>query len=292
MKKEILITLLSVVCLGLGILTAEEGAPQMAFIGAIISAVAGIGSAVAGGIMSSNAQAKKERLEKEKADMARRYIERQAKEEDEDYAAHINERAMYKYAAQYNANRLSDALREQLKDTRGRQAVMGGTDEMVAEQMNKQARAMGDYYGQVEQQDEVEKKQLEREHKARKRELEAKALGVQDQYYTQQAENAALRGQNIASAVSSGINAVGQVAGSLSDANLRRTNTRTAAQGVAAPTQPHIGFENIRVDIPQRNDADNPWSMMAADYYNVGGSKGLLNIDSKNEYFLKKNPNS
>lgn len=200
----------------------------MAFIGAIISAVAGIGSAVAGGIMSSNAQAKKERLEKERADMKRRYIERQLKEENEDYAAHINERAMYRYTSQYNANRLSDALREQLKDARGRQSVMGGTDEMIAEQMNNNAKVMGDYYGQVEMQNEAEKKQLEQEHKARKRQLDAAAVDVQDQYMAQQAENAYNRSVNTANAVTSGINAVGQVAGSLSAANMKSAPIRTA----------------------------------------------------------------
>ena len=122
MKKDWIIALVTVICFGIGVMTADECAPQMAWIGTLINGLASIGSAVAGGIMSSNAQAEKERKEREQYEMKHRFLERQAKEENEDYAAHINERAMYKYAAQYNANRLSEALREQLKDSRGRQA--------------------------------------------------------------------------------------------------------------------------------------------------------------------------
>ena len=285
MKKDWIVALLSVVCFGIGIMTADGGA-QTAFIGAIVSAVAGIGSAVAGGIMSSNAQAKKERLERERAEMKRRYIERQLKEENEDYAAHINERAMYRYTSQYNANRLSEALREQLKDARGRQAVMGGTDEQIAEQMNNNAKAMSDYYGQVEMQNEAEKKQLEQAHKARKQQLDAAAVDAQDQYLAQQAENAAARSQNVASAVTSGINAIGQVAGSLSDANMKSSRVNVGTAGTQPMQQPPIGFRNFKVNVPQRMELDDSWTK--ANYYNVGGSKGFFDIPSKDEFYAKK----
>lgn len=289
MKKDWIMALVTVICFGIGVMTADEGAPQMAWIGALISGIASIGSAVAGGIMSSNAQAEKERKEREQYEMKRRFLERQAKEENEDYAAHINERAMYKYAAQYNANRLSEALREQLKDSRGRQAVMGGTDEMIAEQQNNQAKAMGDYYAQVEMQDEAEKKELEKAHKQRKRELDAAAMDVQSERLASEANNAYQRSINTANAVTGAINAAGSVAGSLSSANMKSAPT-TKAQGNKSGNSPSIGFSNtIAQQYPFNAQGSNPYS-----YANrVNTQYGNPNNNNTSEYtkiLLKQHP--
>ena len=195
-----------------GVLTA--GQTQMAFIGAIIGALASVGGAVANGVMSSKANSKAERKEKEREEAKRRYLAKELEEEN-------NERAMYRYTAQYNANKLSDALREQLKNTRGRQAVMGGTDEQIAAQMESNANAMSDYYGNVEMAEEERKKQLEEAHKQRKRELNAAAADVTDQALSRQANFERQRGQNIASAVGQGISAMGSLATGLDTKSIR-----------------------------------------------------------------------
>lgn len=233
MKKHWIEFLLTTLLFVAGVAMADEGGAQMAFIGAIIGAVASIGGAVANGVMSSKANSKAEAKEREREALKRKYIEGQLKEENEDYAANINERAMYRYTAQYNANKLSEALREQLKDARGRQAVMGGTDEQIAAQMENNANAMSDYYGNVEMAEEERKKQLEQEHKQRKRELNAAAVDVQDQALAHQAEYQRAKGQNIANAVGSGINALGSIATGL-DTRSIKYNTQPTAETIKA----------------------------------------------------------
>lgn len=213
-------------------------------------------------------------MEKERAELKRRYLRQQLEEENEDYASKINERAMYRYTAQYNANRLSDALREQLKDTRGRQAVMGGTDEQVAEQMRANANAMGDYVGQVEMQEEQRKKELEEAHKQRKRELNAAAVDAQDQYLAGKAGREAARSQATATAVTGAINAAGSVAGSMSGMNMKSAPVKTE-QTQPTTTMPKIGFENIKVDVSQPEVEKLP----GADIWNIPG---------KREYWAQK----
>ena len=239
MKKQWVSILLTAITFAMGVATA--GSAQMAFIGALIGAAASIAGSVANGVMSSKANSKAEVKEREREQMKRKYLEQQLKEENEDYAANINERAMYRYTAQYNANKLSDALREQLKNSRGRQAVMGGTDEQIAAQMESNANAMSDYYGQVEMAEEQYKKQLEQEHKQRKRELNAAAADVTDQALAHQADYQRAKGQNIANAVGSGINALGSIAAGLD------TNSIKGGSGASVTTTGgKIGYDRSR----------------------------------------------
>ena len=247
MKKQWVSILLTAITFAMGVATA--GSAQMAFIGALIGAAASIAGSVANGVMSSKANSKAEAKEREREQMKRRYLEQQLKEENEDYAANINERAMYRYTAQYNANKLSDALREQLKNSRNRQAVMGGTDEQIAAQMESNANAMSDYYGQVEMAEEERKKQLEQEHKQRKRELNAAAADVTDQALAHQADYQRAKGQNIANAVGQGISSLGSIAAGLDTQSIKRGNTNQGEWTVPDVSDKiELGAKPIKID--------------------------------------------
>lgn len=157
--------------------------------GAIIGAAISAASAIYGGIKSS--QAAKE---------ANKKVEALQRDNQAWYDRRYNEDPLQRSSAQRVLTRTQQMLRDRNRAAAGRAAVMGGTEESVAAEKQRNNEALADTASRIAAQGDAQKDAIEQQYRATKAGLTQQQIGIEQQ-----------RASNIAQA-SAGI---GKAAGSL-----------------------------------------------------------------------------
>lgn len=165
-------------------------------IGAIIGAALSVGSAVASGISNSRAKKKKEQL------LEQQQLENQAWYERNYYGDPTKRADTARYLTQ-----MQEQIRNRNKAAKGRQAVMGGTEDSTTSVKEANNKTIADTTSQVIASNESRKDNIEQQYQQNKRNIQ----GQQMQMETDNANNTASTiagiagtASNIASALDSG----------------------------------------------------------------------------------------
>lgn len=153
-------------------------------IGAIIGGALSIGSAIANGISGNKAR---------KAQ--RRALEQQKRDNQAWYERKYNEDPLQRADAVRMLTLMNDQIRNRNKAAKGRQAVMGGTDDSVTATREANAKTAADATAQIVANNESRKDNIEQQYLANKRSIE-------NQEQQQRAQEAAAGASTIASALS------------------------------------------------------------------------------------------
>ena len=173
-------------------------------IGAIIGAAASIGGGIANAIIGSKAEKRKQE-----------YLKRKERENEAWYRRRYNEDSTLRADAQSAATKLQDMIRERSKAARGRQAVVGGTEESVAATQDANNKAMADYASEVVVNGEARKDAAEGQYMARKDAIDEANLNSET-----------AKQQAVASAVTGALDAAGKIAGSLDTQSVDAKNAK------------------------------------------------------------------
>lgn len=129
-------------------------------IGSIIGGALGIGGAIAGGLMSSNAMNK-----------MRRSLERQRKENKAWHDRMYNEDSTQRADAQRVINMTQERIRRANRAAAGRAAVMGSGTEAVTAEKEANNEMMGDVISRIQAQSEARKDNIEAQYQQRNDQL-------------------------------------------------------------------------------------------------------------------------
>lgn len=170
-------------------------------IGAIIGAVGSIAGSAIGGALSAKANRRAQELKQ-------KYISNAREENERWYQREYNSNELDRADAQYAATRLQEAIRNRNQAMAGRQAVMGGSDEAMAAEKERNAEMLSNYYAQTAARGSARKDTIENQYRERKADLNAKEADMNAAFEQQ-------KGQNVASTVNGVVSAVGNLATSL-----------------------------------------------------------------------------
>lgn len=166
-------------------------------IGAIIGAVASVGSAIAGGINGARTNRKlKKAIEDEKAENTAWYNRR------------YNEDPLARSDTQRILNRTQDAIRRNNQTAQAQQAVVGGSEESVAATKQANAQALASAASSISANNDARKDEVESQYRSQQANLNAQKRGLQAQH-----------AQNVATQTSNALNAVSKIASSLDSAD-------------------------------------------------------------------------
>ncbi len=157
-------------------------------IGAIIGGALSLGSAIANGISGNKAR---------KAQ--REALERQKKDNEAWYNRKYNEDPLQRADAVRMLTLMSEQIRNRNKAARGRQAVMGGTDDSVTATREANAKTASDTTAQIVAANEARKDNIEQQYLANKRNIEQ---GEQQQRAQEAAAGASTIGSVLSTASS------------------------------------------------------------------------------------------
>lgn len=167
-------------------------------IGAIVGAVASVGSAIAGGISGARANRKRKRaIRDEKAENTAWYNRR------------YNEDPLARSDTQRILNRTQEAIRRNNQTAQAQQAVVGGSEESVAATKQANAQALASAASSISANNDARKDEVEQQYRAQQANLSAQERGLQ-------AEHA----QNVATQTSTALNAASKIASSLDSADV------------------------------------------------------------------------
>lgn len=182
-------------------------------IGAIIGAVASVGSAIAGGIKGARTNRKlKKSIEAEKAENTAWYNRR------------YNEDPLARSDTQRILNRTQEAIRRNNQTAQAQQAVVGGSEESVAATKQANAQALASAASSISANNDARKDEVESQYRAQQANLNAQKRGLQAQH-----------AQNVATQTSTALNAVSKIASSLDSAD--GGGTKKGAKSEIAKTQ-------------------------------------------------------
>lgn len=166
-------------------------------IGAIIGAVASVGSAIAGGVNGARTKRKlKKAIKDEKAENTAWYNRR------------YNEDPLARSDTQRILNRTQEAIRRNNQTAQAQQAVVGGSEESVAATKQANAQALASAASSISANNDARKDEIEQSYLQRQANLNAQKRGLQAQ-----------QAQNVATQTSTAINSLAKVASSLDSAD-------------------------------------------------------------------------
>ena len=186
--------------------------------GAIIGAALSIAGSVANGISSSKARKQqKKRLQKQLADNQAWY--------DRKY----NEDPTKRASTQRLLTQMEEQIRDRNRASKGRQAVMGGTEDSVTATKEANAKALADTTSNIVAQNDARKDAIEQQYQNRKYAIE-----------NQQAQNEAQAAEDKSKAFGTVLATAGNIANSLDSGEKKATasngNTSRAISGVKSNT--------------------------------------------------------
>lgn len=188
-------------------------------LGAIIGGALSIGSAIANGISGNKAR---------KAQ--RRALEQQKRENQAWYERKYNEDPLQRADAVRMLTLMNDQIRNRNKAARGRQAVMGGTDDSVTATREANAKTAADATAQIVANNDARKDNIEQQYLANKRSIE-------NQEQQQRAQEAAAGASTIASVLSTASSIADTLDGGSKKAKTKTSSTGTSKGYVDSPTE-------------------------------------------------------
>lgn len=195
-------------------------------IGAIIGGALALGSAIANGISGNKAR---------KAQ--REALERQKKDNEAWYNRKYNEDPLQRADAVRMLTMMSEQIRNRNKAAKGRQAVMGGTDDSVTATREANAKTTADATAQIVAANEARKDNIEQQYLANKRNIEQ---GEQQQ----RAQEAAAGASTIGSALST----ASSIADTLDDIKGKsKTSTTSSNTTLKGNVDSSIDKGNVRI---------------------------------------------
>lgn len=181
-------------------------------IGAIVGAVASVGSAIAGGISGARANRKLKRaIRDEKAENTAWYNRR------------YNEDPLARSDTQRILNRTQEAIRRNNQTAQAQQAVVGGSEESVAATKQANAQALASAASSISASNDARKDEVESQYRAQQANLNAQERGLQAQH-----------AQNVATQTSTALNAASKIASSLDSADVDGSGGGKGAKQVKA----------------------------------------------------------
>ena len=189
-------------------------------IGALIGGALSLGSSIVGGYLSSEAA-------EEAYEAQQKNIERQQKEWQNWYDRRYNEDPTQRADAQRLLTLTSEKLRQRNRAAEGKAAVMGASEEAVANEKQANAQAMADVASQIAAAGEARKDAIEDRYMERKSNLDNAAANAKTAYE-----------QGKANAIAGAVKGVGAAAGSFATGidGAKGTETTETTQ----PTQPTV----------------------------------------------------
>lgn len=203
--------------------------------GAIIGAALSIGSAVAGGISSSN---------KRKAQ--RRQLEQQKRENQAWYDRKYNEDPTQRADAQRLLTQMNETIKNRNQAARGRQAVMGGTEDSVTATKEANNKTIADTTSQIVAANDARKDKIEEQYQSNKR-------AIENQQTKEQAESAANTAATISSVAGTAANIADAVDSRSKSAT--KTNGSTGTQGTTSQNSVPAGALELDNQIEQAQEA-------------------------------------
>lgn len=142
----------------------------MALLGSLIGAGLGLASTIAGGI--SNSKARKQQ---------RRMLEQQQKENQAWYDRKYNEDPTKRADTVRLLTQMNDTVKNRNKAARGRQAVMGGTEDSTTAVKEANNKVVADTTAQIVAANEARKDGIEQTYLNRKQQIQNQQMGMKSQ---------------------------------------------------------------------------------------------------------------
>lgn len=195
-------------------------------IGAIIGGALSLGSAIVNGISGNEARkAQREALERKK------------KDNEAWYNRKYNEDPLQRADAVRMLTMMSEQIRNRNKAAKGRQAVMGGTDDSVTATREANAKTAADATAQIVAANEARKDNIEQQYLANKRNIEQSEQ-------QQRAQEAAAGASTIGSALST----ASSIADTLDDIKGKsKTSTTSSNTTLKGNVDSSIDKGNVRI---------------------------------------------
>lgn len=174
-------------------------------IGAIIGAVAALGSGIANGVLGAKESARQAAARRRMRNENRLWYDRRYNEEGRETAV-----------GQRMRERMLEANRARQASARGKGAVMGGTTALQAAESAESGRAMGDLLGRLDANQEARRDRIEGQYRQREAQLDNMDLNASAQHQAQLANafsTASAVASQVGSAVDSGRSGVSKVSG-------------------------------------------------------------------------------
>ena len=181
-------------------------------IGALIGAGLGLASSIAGGIANRNARKKQEQM-----------IAQQQKENQEWYDRKYNEDPTKRADTVRLLTQMQEQIKNRNKAARGRQAVIGGTEDSTTAVKEANNKTLADTTSQIVAANESRKDAIEGQYQARKDAIQNKRMGLE-------AEKAADTANVAAGVAGTAANIAATIDGGLG-------NSKVARPSVSSPTQ-------------------------------------------------------
>lgn len=142
----------------------------MALLGSLIGAGLGLASTIAGGISNSNARKQQ-----------RRMLSQQQKENQAWYDRKYNEDPTKRADTVHLLTQMNDTVKNRNKAARGRQAVMGGTEDSTTVVKEANNKTVADTTAQIVSANEARKDNIEQQFLNRKQQIQDQQMGMKSQ---------------------------------------------------------------------------------------------------------------
>lgn len=198
--------------------------------GAIIGAALSVASSVAGGI--SNAKARKAQ---------KKLLEQRKRDNQSWYERKYNEDPLKRASTQRMLTQMNEQIRDRNKAAKGRQAVMGGTEDSVAAAKEANNKVMADTTSQIVAQNDSRKDAIEQQYLNRKNSLDDAEANIQEQQAGQTA-------QTISSVAGTAANITNALDNAGSKATASSGSVASQTNNAPLTDAPKVGDNGVDVD--------------------------------------------
>ena len=210
-------------------------------IGALIGAGLGLASSIAGGIANRNARKKQEQM-----------IAQQQKENQAWYDRKYNEDPTKRADTVRLLTQMQEQIKNRNKAAKGRQAVMGGTEDSTTAVKEANNKTLADTTSQIVAANDARKDSIEQQYMARKSQLQGQQMGLE-------AEKAA----DTANAVAGVAGTAANIAASLDSV---AGKSKVARPSVASPTATDMAKLDAKVGaVPTQQQVASDLNNMIGD---------------------------
>lgn len=208
----------------------------MALLGSIIGAGLGLASSIAGGI--SNSKARKAQ---------RKMLEQQQKDNQAWYDRKYNEDPTKRADTVRFLTQMNETVKNRNKSARGRQAVMGGTEDSTTAEKEANGKTVADATAQIVAANEARKDNVEQQFLNRKQQIQDKQMGMK----TEDAANTA----NVVSGIAGTAANIATALDGGSEKSPKPVGTASQQVGMAMKdaTDP-LGIRNDVTDVPDNSE--------------------------------------
>lgn len=213
-------------------------------IGAIVGAGLSLASSIAGGI--SNAKKRREQ---------RRLLEQQQRENQAWYDRRYNEDPTKRADTMRLLTQMNDAVKNRNQSARGRQAVMGGTEDSTTAVKEANNKTVADTTAQLVAANEARKDSIEQQYLQRKQQ-------IQGQQMQMKSEDAA----NTANVVAGVAGTFANIANALDSGSGSGNNAKVAKPSVSASTTEQMSALDVKVGaVPNQHQVADELKEMVGD---------------------------